>query len=150
MTDAAGGRDKMKTRGQGPWFYIWQGNKKGGLSYERQLIICHSSVSCSSGEPFFPSGPCGPCGPWGGENRDSGPDPQVIMDTDMTYLGDDAFCMYILSQADEAGWIDFLGVTTVGGNSICATGTNAVLRQLEEVDRTDIPVYIGTDIPILG
>ena len=75
---------------------------------------------------------------------------KVILDCDMGYLGDDAYCMYILAQADAAGWIDFLGVTSVGGNEICATGTNAILNQLEAVDRTDIPVYIGTDVPIMG
>lgn len=75
---------------------------------------------------------------------------KVILDCDMGYLGDDAYCMYILSQADAAGWIDFLGVTSVGGNEIAATGTNAILNQLEAVGRTDIPVYIGTDIPIMG
>lgn len=77
-------------------------------------------------------------------------DNKVILDTDMGYLGDDAYCMFILAQADAAGWIDLLGVTSVGGNEICATGTNAILNQLEAINRPDIPVYIGTDIPILG
>lgn len=77
-------------------------------------------------------------------------DNKVILDTDMGYLGDDAYCMYILTQADAAGYIDLLGVTAVGGNEICAVGTNAILNQLEAVGRTDIPVYIGTDIPVMG
>ena len=34
---------------------------------------------------------------------------KVILDCDMGYLGDDAYCMYILTQADAAGWIDLLG-----------------------------------------
>ena len=75
---------------------------------------------------------------------------KVILDCDMGYLGDDAYCMYILTQADAAGWIDLLGVTSVGGNEICAVGVNAILNQLEAVGRTDIPVYIGTDVPIMG
>ena len=75
---------------------------------------------------------------------------KVILDCDMGYLGDDAYCMFILAQADAAGWVDFLGVTAVGGNEICATGTNAILNQLEAIERTDIPVYIGTDVPIMG
>lgn len=75
---------------------------------------------------------------------------KVILDCDMGYLGDDAYCMYILTQADAAGWIDLLGVTSVGGNEICAVGVNAILNQLEAADRTDIPVYIGTDVPIMG
>lgn len=75
---------------------------------------------------------------------------KVILDTDMGYLGDDAYCMFILAQADAAGWIDLLGVTAVGGNVINAYGTNAILTQLEKIERTDIPVYIGADIPIMG
>ena len=53
-------------------------------------------------------------------------DNKVILDTDMGYLGDDAYCMCILAQADAAGWIDLLGVTAVGGNTICAVGANAI------------------------
>ncbi len=75
---------------------------------------------------------------------------KVILDTDMGYLGDDAYCMFILAQADAAGWIDLLGVTDVGGNTLVSVGTNAVLNQLEAIGRTDIPVYMGTDIPLMG
>ena len=75
---------------------------------------------------------------------------KVIFDTDMGYLGDDAYAMCVLAQADAAGWIDLLGITSVGGNEICATGVNAILNQLEAIERTDIPVYIGTDIPVMG
>lgn len=77
-------------------------------------------------------------------------DNKVILDCDMGYLGDDAYCMYILEQADAAGYIDLLGITSVGGNHICAVGVNAILNQLEVAGRTDIPVYIGTDIPVMG
>lgn len=75
---------------------------------------------------------------------------KVILDTDMMYLSDDSYCMYMLAQADAAGWIDLLGITAVGGNETIATGTNAILNQLEVAGRTDIPVYMGTDIPIMG
>lgn len=75
---------------------------------------------------------------------------KVILDCDMGYLGDDAYCMFILAQADAAGWIDFLGVTSVGGNEICAVGVNAILNQLEAIERPDIPVYAGTDVPVMG
>ena len=74
-------------------------------------------------------------------------DNKVILDCDMGYLGDDVWCMSILAQADAGGYVDFLGVTSVGGNEICAVGVNAILNQLEEIERTDIPVYIGTDVP---
>lgn len=75
---------------------------------------------------------------------------KVILDCDMGYLSDDAYCMFILAQADAAGWIDLLGVTSVGGNEICAVGVNAILNQLEAIERPDIPVYAGTDVPVMG
>ena len=76
--------------------------------------------------------------------------PKVILDCDMTYLGDDAMCLCILAQADEMGLIDLLGVTITGGNHFVAYGTNSALNQLERIGRTDIPVYMGTDIPLDG
>lgn len=76
--------------------------------------------------------------------------PQVILDTDMTFLGDDAFCLSLLVQADNVGLIDLGGVTITGGNSFVSVGTNATLRQLELWGRPDIPVYMGTDKPING
>lgn len=76
--------------------------------------------------------------------------PKVILDCDMTYLGDDAMCMCILAQADALGFIDLLGVTITGGNNFVAYGANAALNQLERIGREDIPVLLGTDIPING
>ncbi len=76
--------------------------------------------------------------------------PKVVLDTDMTFLGDDAFCLSILVQADNIGLIDLVGVTITGGNSFVSVGTNAALRQLELWGRSDIPVYIGTDEPLNG
>ena len=76
--------------------------------------------------------------------------PKVVLDTDMTFLGDDAFCLSILVQADNIGLIDLVGVTVTGGNSFVSVGTNAALRQLELWGRSDIPVYMGTDEPING
>ncbi len=77
-------------------------------------------------------------------------DNKVILDCDMGYYGDDMWAMSMLAQADKAGFIDFLGVTSVGGNEIVAVGVNAILNQLEDIERTDIPVYAGTDVPIMG
>lgn len=76
--------------------------------------------------------------------------PKVILDCDMTYLGDDAMCMCILAQADAIGLIDLLGVTITGGNKFVAYGANSALNQLERIGRADISVYLGTDIPING
>lgn len=75
---------------------------------------------------------------------------KVILDCDMTYLGDDAMAMCILVQADTIGLIDLLGITITGGNNFVAYGANAALNQLERIDRADIPVVMGTDIPMNG
>lgn len=75
---------------------------------------------------------------------------KVIYDTDMLYLGDDSYCLYALLQADALGYLELLGCTTVGGNCTVAEGTMSILRQLEIVERPDIPVYIGTDVPMMG
>ena len=76
--------------------------------------------------------------------------PKVILDCDMSYLYDDAMCMCILVQADTLGLIELLGVTITGGNQFVSYGTNSALVQLERIGRADIPVYMGTDIPING
>lgn len=76
--------------------------------------------------------------------------PKVILDCDMTYLGDDAMCLSILAQADKLGLIELLGITITGGNNFVSYGTNAALVQLEQIGRKDIQVYMGTDIPLNG
>ena len=75
---------------------------------------------------------------------------RAILDTDMGYLNDDAIVLFMLAQEDAVGNCDFLGVTTVGGNSWCASGATAALRQLELIGRSDIPVYMGCDVPLMG
>lgn len=75
---------------------------------------------------------------------------KVIFDTDMGYFGDDTYALFMLLQADAAKWIDLVGITAVGGNVTVAEGTNAILNQLEKAGRDDVPVYMGTDRPIMG
>ena len=77
------------------------------------------------------------------ENTESTGVKRAILDTDMSYLNDDAIVMFMLAQADKMGDCDFLGVTTVGGNTWSAVGTTAALRQLELIGRSDIPVLYG-------
>ena len=48
---------------------------------------------------------------------------KVILDTDMGYFGDDTYALMILLQADKAGYLDLLGVTSVGANTTIAQGT---------------------------
>lgn len=75
---------------------------------------------------------------------------RVIFDTDMAYLNDDALAMFMLTQADKAGSLQLLGVTTAGGNVFVPEATTAALRQLELISRTDVKVYQGVDVPLAG
>ena len=75
---------------------------------------------------------------------------KVILDTDMAYLNDDALAMFMLTQADKAGSLQLLGVTTAGGNVFVPEATTAALRQLELIGRTDVKVYQGVDVPLAG
>lgn len=77
-------------------------------------------------------------------------DNKIIFDTDLVYLCDDAYALFGLLKADELGYIDLLGVTTVGANHLVAPVTYDVLSILEYIDRTDIPVYMGSDVPLEG
>lgn len=78
------------------------------------------------------------------------PAPKVILDTDMSYASDDAYCLYALLQADAKGLIDLMGCTVVGGYVTAAEAALSALRQLELLNRADVPVYIGTDVPLMG
>lgn len=75
---------------------------------------------------------------------------KVILDTDMGYFGDDTYALMILLQADKACYLDLLGVTSVGANTTIAQGTTSILNQLEALGRGDIPVAMGSDVPVMG
>lgn len=77
---------------------------------------------------------------------------KVIFDTDneTDWFGDDSFALLLLLQADAAGYLDLIGVTSAAANVTVAESTTANLNMLEAAGRDDIPVAIGTDIPILG
>ena len=49
----------------------------------------------------------------------------------------------------QAGTIDVLGVTVVTGNGWLRQETADVLKLLEEVHRTDVPVYMGAEFPLV-
>ncbi|PID56446.1 nucleoside hydrolase [candidate division KSB3 bacterium] len=70
---------------------------------------------------------------------------KVILDTDMVELYDDGVAMMMLANSDA---IDLLGVVTVSGNVWEAEATAYALRQLEIIDRPDIPVYAGARHPL--
>ena len=77
---------------------------------------------------------------------------KVIFDTDneTDWFGDDSFALLLLLQADAAGYIDLLGVTSAAANVTVAESATANLNMLERAGRGDIPVAIGTDIPLTG
>lgn len=75
---------------------------------------------------------------------------KVILDSDMRYLTDDMYTLMVLLQADAAGYIDLLGVTTANPGVRVETEAQMALDMLEKVGRTDIPVYIGTNTPLDG
>jgi len=70
---------------------------------------------------------------------------KVILDTDMVVLYDDGVAMMMLANHPD---IELLGVTIVPGNTWLSEGTAYALRQLEVLNRTDIPVASGIRYPL--
>jgi inosine-uridine nucleoside N-ribohydrolase len=70
---------------------------------------------------------------------------KVIVDSDMVVLYDDGVAMMMLANHPN---IDLLGVTIVPGNTWVSEGTAYALRQLEVLNRTDIPVASGIRYPL--
>ncbi|KPK34044.1 MAG: hypothetical protein AMJ65_18930 [Phycisphaerae bacterium SG8_4] len=70
---------------------------------------------------------------------------KVIIDSDMVMLFDDGVAMMMLANHPD---IDLLGVTIVPGNTWVSEGTAYALRQLEILNRPDIPVAAGTRHPL--
>lgn len=75
---------------------------------------------------------------------------KVILDSDMRYLTDDMYTLMFLLQADAAGYIDLLGITTANPGVRTEEEANMALSMLEKVGREDIPVYIGENTPLDG
>jgi inosine-uridine nucleoside N-ribohydrolase len=70
---------------------------------------------------------------------------KVILDTDMVVLYDDGVAMMMLANHPA---IELLGVTIVPGNTWLSEGTAYAIRQLEVLNRTDVPVASGTRYPL--
>lgn len=70
---------------------------------------------------------------------------KVIFDTDFAFPPqDDAMALFFVLQSPE---IDLLGITTVAGNRSLNVANADVLRILEAVGRTSIPVFAGAGAP---
>lgn len=70
---------------------------------------------------------------------------KVILDSDMVEGFDDGVAMVLLANSPD---IDLLGITITAGNSWVAEGTAYALRQLEIIEQTTIPVYMGLTRPL--
>jgi inosine-uridine nucleoside N-ribohydrolase len=70
---------------------------------------------------------------------------KVILDTDMVMLFDDGVALMMLANHPN---VDLLGVTIVPGNTWLSEGTAYAIRQLEILNRPDIPVAMGTRYPL--
>ncbi|MDH2328391.1 nucleoside hydrolase [Cereibacter sp. SYSU M97828] len=75
---------------------------------------------------------------------------KVILDTDIRYNTDDMYTLMFLLQADAAGYIDLLGITTAPPGVRTEVEGQMALSMLEKVGRGDIPVYIGQNQPVDG
>ncbi len=70
---------------------------------------------------------------------------KVILDTDMVMLYDDGVAMMMLANHPD---IELLGVTIDSGNTWLSEGTAYAIRQLEVINRRDIPVALGIRYPL--
>jgi inosine-uridine nucleoside N-ribohydrolase len=69
---------------------------------------------------------------------------KILFDTDPGH--DDAIALLLALASPE---LDVLGVTSVAGNQTLEKTTSNALKILEFVDRTDVPVYVGADRPLV-
>src|SRR3972149_2404907 len=72
---------------------------------------------------------------------------KVILDTDLGFASDDAMALLILLQSER---VDLLGVTVVTGNDWLRQEVANSLRPLELAGRPDIPVYAGSERPLVN
>ena len=71
----------------------------------------------------------------------------VIFDTDFVMPPqDDSMALMLALQSPE---LEILGITTVAGNDSLERATSDVLRMLEIAQQPDIPVYVGSNMPLV-
>ncbi len=76
---------------------------------------------------------------------DAGAKEKVILDTDMVMLYDDGVAMMMLANHPD---VELLGVTIVPGNTWVFEGAAYAIRQLEVLNRRDVPVALGIRYPL--
>ena len=72
---------------------------------------------------------------------------KVVVDTDLGFAIDDAMALLILAQSEI---VDLLGVTVVTGNDWRDQEVANGLRLLEIAGRTNVPVYPGSERPLIN
>jgi len=72
---------------------------------------------------------------------------KVLIDTDSAYFSDDVAA--IAQLLGEPGKVDVVGITIVPGNTWPMQGVEYVLHILELLKRTDIPVHLGAQSPLI-
>ncbi len=72
---------------------------------------------------------------------------KVIFDTDFSMFSDDAYALAMLYNSGE---VDILGTTVVPGNVWLEEGTAYLLRFLEIINVSNIPVVAGAKEPLMG
>ena len=71
----------------------------------------------------------------------------IIFDTDFAMPPqDDSLALMLALQSSE---LEILGITTVAGNDSVERATSDALRMLEIANQTEIPVYVGADMPLV-
>jgi inosine-uridine nucleoside N-ribohydrolase len=70
----------------------------------------------------------------------------VIVDTDCGFASDDAMALLLLLQSEE---VELVGVTVVTGNDWLKQEVENVLRLLEIAGRPDVPVFAGSERPLV-
>lgn len=72
---------------------------------------------------------------------------KIIFDTDFAMFSDDAYALTMLANS---GKVEILGTTVVPGNVWLNEGIAYLLRFLEIIKHTDIPVMPGVKEPLMG
>lgn len=75
---------------------------------------------------------------------------KIILDSDLMYFNDDTFTLFELLKLRQYGYVDILGITTAGGNTISSAAAYDFLAILDHLSVKDIPVYVGNDVPLDG
>ena len=68
---------------------------------------------------------------------------KIIIDCDPGI--DDALALMLALSSPE---LNILGITTVSGNVPAQVGADNALKVLKQMNRLDIPVYCGAEIPL--